>query len=164
MKKFAIIGMVISIAFIIVGVLVISGELGGNTNWSATPSYQYDFGAASFGGDFYTYVNNNAYFAGRNAAKTADNLMQLGKLFKNVFGIGFIGMGALSFCYFGIMACKKTESKAVEIATVKEPQSVYCSNGTGWHYICGRQNADYISTCVCGMSQREAKTAANSIQ
>lgn len=59
-KTFALIGMIISLAIVVCGVLTISGELGGNAHYASGASYLYDSGYASFGADFYTYVSNNA--------------------------------------------------------------------------------------------------------
>ncbi len=112
-KRFATIGMIVSILIVLMGILVISGAFGGDGDYpGSAPSY-YDSGYASFGGDFYTYVNNNAGEAASAARTTARNLDTLNDLAKNVCGIFLMGFGLMGLCAFGIVRCSYTAPVAV---------------------------------------------------
>lgn len=102
-KLFAILGMLISVAVLICGILTLSGEMGGNTSHPGSAPYSYDSGYATFGGDFYTFVNNNAAEAAAGAYTAANNLQDVAELLKNVCGIFLMGFGAMGFCLFGIL-------------------------------------------------------------
>ena len=104
-KTYATIGMIVSVLIVLMGILVISGAFGGNGDSpSSAPSY-YDSGYASFGGDFYTYVNNNAGEAASAARTTARNVDYLSTLLKNACGIFLMGFGLMGACAFGIVRC-----------------------------------------------------------
>ena len=116
-KTFALIGMIISLAIVVCGVLTISGELGGNAHYASGASYLYDSGYASFGADFYTYVSNNAAEAADAASTVASNVRSVAQLQKNVFGIFLMGFGLLGFCFFGMA---HAECKAI-VAAAEQP-------------------------------------------
>ena len=101
-KTFAIIGVVGGAILIFLGILVMSGALGGDTSYASGSSYLYDSGYASFGADFYTYVSNNAAEAASAARTTAENLRGIAELLKNVGGIFLMGFGLFMVCFFGM--------------------------------------------------------------
>lgn len=128
-KVFAIIGMVVSAIVILMGLLTMTGALGDTGNYPSGASYLYDTGYASFGGDFYSYVNNNAAEAASAAATTANNVRKLCELLSVVSGVFLMGFGAMGLCFFGIQFCgcgcgcgKKEEQTepAIEAAEVPE--------------------------------------------
>ena len=129
-KLFATIGMIVSAIVILMGLLAMTGALGGDANYPSGASYLYDTGYASFGGDFYSYVNNNAAEAASAAATTANNVRKLCELLSTVSGIFLMGFGAMGLCFFGIQfcgcgcGCGKKEEQAVPAApeAVEEPQ------------------------------------------
>lgn len=122
-KTFAKIGMVFCAIIAIMGALILCGAMGGNTQDSYS-TYGYTSGKASFGADFYTYVNNNAYRAASAAEVTADNLNEIGMLLRWSLGILVLGIGAIGACGFGIICCgcDKTElpNEAGKAAAVSE--------------------------------------------
>lgn len=121
-KFFAIIGMLFCCAVIYVGVQYLNGSnqliggisIGGNyvsspNSSSSAPSY-YDSGYASFGGDFYSYVNNNAAEAAKAARTIASNQIQLfeqqsrfEKTTRQFFGFFLITLGGIGVCLFGVL-------------------------------------------------------------
>lgn len=109
-KTYAKIGMVSCAIIAIMGLLILCGAMGGNTQ-DSYGSFGYTNGKASFGADFYTYVNNNAYRAASAAEVTADNLNEIGTLLRLSLGILVLGIGAVGACGFGIVYCdcEKTE-------------------------------------------------------
>ena len=126
-KLYATLGMIFSAVIVLMGILVICGALGGDASYAnSAPSY-YDSGYATFGGDFYTYVNNNAGEAASASRTAANNLLDLCVLLKNVCGISMMGFGLMGVCLFGILRCKyddkKTEAEVVpaESDPVAEP-------------------------------------------
>ena len=114
MKKiFSIAGMVVSCVIILLGIMVMAGELTNGYDYYSTAGYSYDSGAASFGGDFYTFVNNNAYEAAAAAQATSRNV---GNLIRNVdliAGILLMGMGAFGLLGFGVVFAGTREPKFV---------------------------------------------------
>lgn len=108
-KTFSTIGMIVSALIVITGILTISGVFGGDEDY---PPYYYDCGYASFGGDFYSYVNNNA-------AKAARNVVGLVSFTRSISGISMICVGLLSLCYFGMA---HSECAPVQKKDSREPQ------------------------------------------
>lgn len=123
-KTFCSIGIIVSAAIILIGILTVSGALGGNTNSASTASYLYDSGYASFGADFYTYVTNNAEEAASASRTVAGNLTEIAKLLKNVIGFGLICFGVLSGCAFGIAATCGSKPKQKTENTQPEKENI----------------------------------------
>lgn len=121
-KVFAIVGMVVSGLVILMGLLAMGGSLGGNGDFPSGTSYLYDSGYASFGGDFYSYVNNNAAEAADAAATTARNVRELCELMRTVSGGFLMGFGAMGLCYFGIQFCDEKKKMAVAPAAAAIPE------------------------------------------
>jgi len=114
---FALIGVVISAALVLAGFLTMGGALGGETGIPGSAPYSYDSGYATFGGDFYTFVNNNAGEAASGARMAASNLDDIAQLLRNTCGIVLMGLGFFGLCHFGmvgtdLMAAVKAESAA----------------------------------------------------
>ncbi len=105
-KTFAVVGMVISVIVVLWGILVFTGSY----DYASTPSWSYDYGYASFGGDFYSYVNNNAAYA-------AYNVRALGSMIEKIGGIVLISLGLLSFCYFGMAEVSLSKEREMVTAT-----------------------------------------------
>lgn len=147
----ATIGMVVCALFVIVGLLCTFGVFGGSVSlaksydsdyvydgaFSDSKSY-YDTGYASFGGDAYTYMSNNAAAAAEAAAsaaraaaetfeaaeaaataaaKAANNIASIWSLISIVSGLLMIGIGMFGVCYFAIIRCDCTIEKTDEIVT-----------------------------------------------
>ena len=125
-RVYAIIGMVMGLLLVLSGLLTTMGVMGGKTSYATSAPYSYDNGYASFGGDFYTYVNNNAAEAARAARVAADNLNNLGKLAKNVCGFFLIGFGVMEFCVFGILYADCKEQFSVPSSPKEEPAESSC--------------------------------------
>lgn len=100
-KAFSLIGIIVSALIVIAGILTMSGVFGG---YGSSVSYIYDFGYASFGADFYSYVNNNA-------ARASYTLINLIHFMRVVSGIFMICIGLLSLCHFGIARSECTAAK-----------------------------------------------------
>lgn len=105
-RIYATIGMVISAVIIFMGLLAMTGALGGEPHYADSASYLYDTGYASFGGDFYTYVNNNAAEAADAAYAVAANIREVSSLLKSVCGVFLMGFGAFGLCHFGMIRCE----------------------------------------------------------
>ena len=88
------IGMIVSACLVVFGLLTLVGAIDGGVpiNGSIITDSN-DGGFASFGTDFYTYVNNNSASAALYAVRTY-------ALLRITSGFMFIGFGALSFCFF----------------------------------------------------------------
>ncbi len=122
-KHYAVCGLIIGTIVVILGTLVTSGAIGGNTVTApAAPSLSilYKSGYASFGADFYTYVTNNAQAAADASRTIADNQNVIYGFLRSAFGIALIVFGLFMNCLFG---CKYAEAKA-EKNTTKEAASV----------------------------------------
>ena len=121
-KYYAVCGLIIGTIVVILGTLVTSGAIGGNTVTATTSpsSILYSSGYASFGADFYTYVTNNAQEAASAARTIADNQNVIYGFLRSAFGIALIVFGLFMNCLFG---CKYAEAKA-EKNTTKEAASV----------------------------------------
>lgn len=119
MKKFfCIAGMLVGVAFLIVGIYMLTG-VGESFSYSRTPDYQ-------FGADYYT----EQYAATRNAS---DNIVSVGKLLSREFetGMQVLGLVVMCFgagviCYFG---CKISEKSG----TVKRDDSYAYLENVGMH-------------------------------
>ena len=123
-KTYALIGMIVSLAIVLCGILTISGTLGGDAHYASGASYLYDSGYASFGADFYTYVSNNAAEAADAASTVASNVRSVAELQKNVFGIFLMGFGLMGFCFFGMASaeCKAAAAPAPVPADAPEQE------------------------------------------
>ncbi len=103
-KTLSVIGLIIGLAFVIVGILSVSGGLDGSSYYSMSASYEYDSGYASFGADYYTYsVNNTAEIA--YAARTIANFL----------GLSSILFGLMVMCGFGIVLSSCTQKSGTNI-------------------------------------------------
>ena len=112
-KKMALAGAINSAMMIIVGILFLLGVFGGAGSYpSGAPSY-YESGYASFGADFYTYVNNNAAETASATYRAAANLKSIGEIIKNFCGISLIGLGNMGVCLFTILQYDGIEEKKV---------------------------------------------------
>ena len=124
-KTFATAGMSVSALIVLLGILVIAGAMGGDTSYPGMAPYSYDSGYASFGGDFYTYVNNNAAEAASGARTAAANLEDIAELLKNVCGVFLMGFGLMGVCFFGMARCgcqdKKNEEVPAELPAAEMP-------------------------------------------
>ncbi len=114
MKKIlSIVGMVSGAFIIIIGLLTLFGAFGvaDSTSYSY---YKYDHGYASFGGDYYTYSSNNAYYAATAANAASQNIMDMAHMIQLSSGLLFVGLGTAILCAFGIMFAgyKKNDENA----------------------------------------------------
>lgn len=109
-KAFSTAGMIVSALIVIAGILAMSEVFGGGASYVP---YLYDSGYASFGGDFYSYVNNNAALAAQNVR----NLLYFAT---TISGIFMICIGLLGVCYFGVARSECTPR--TKKAPVSEPQ------------------------------------------
>lgn len=107
-KTFSLVGMIVSALIVITGILTISGVFGG---YGSSVSYIYDSGYASFGADFYSYVNNNA----ARASYTLINLIHFARVISGIF---MICIGLLSLCHFGMA---RSECAAAQKKNLCEP-------------------------------------------
>ena len=117
-KVFSIIGMVVGLAFVIVGIVAMSGGFGDETRGPSAPSYTYDYGYAQFGSDYYSYSNNNAAKAANNASAAAANTQIIAEFLEVFMGLSSMLFGFVIICAFGIVfaSCiKKTEPCAVNV-------------------------------------------------
>ena len=126
-KSYSVFGMIIGILIAILGVLVISGSLGGDTSYASSAPYSYDSGYATFGAEFYTFVSNNAGEAASASRTAANNLDDIAELLKNALGIFLIGFGLMGFCFFGISF---SEAKAALLKTSEVAAPAECDNET----------------------------------
>ena len=122
-KTFTTIGMICSAVIFLMGILVMTGAMGGDASGASSASYLYDSGYASFGADFYTYVSNNAAEAASAARTIAGNLKNLSELLKNGLGLLLIAFGMFGVCHFGVLRCDCVEPAA--------PASKESANPTG---------------------------------
>jgi hypothetical protein len=108
--------------------------MGGDTGYRNSASYTYDSGYASFGADFYSFVNNNAAEAADGAQKAASNLNEIANLLKNVFGIITIGFGLIAFCVFGMIWAgtekpEKVNKNIADVPTAEVTEEQESGNG-----------------------------------
>ena len=120
-KTMSLIGIIISALLIVAGVLFMTGAFGGDGGYPSSATSYYDSGYANFGGDFYSYVNNNTAEAADAAYRTAVNVKNIGELLKNFCGILLMGMGAMGICFFSVLGCEKKEKNCGHAAPVSVP-------------------------------------------
>ena len=113
-QTFATLGMVFSAVLVLCSILVFIGVMGGEASYPGSAPYSYDSGYATFGGDFYTYVSNNAAEAASASRTAANNVRELCDLMKNVCGLFLLGFGLLGFCHFGIVFCDCRKNETAE--------------------------------------------------
>ncbi len=99
-KAFSIIGMVVGGVVAVLGILLATGVIGGETTTANSAGYLYPSGFAKFGADFYNYVSNNAYEAAIGSRVAANNLDEIFEMLKLVLGIFLTGFGAGMLCLF----------------------------------------------------------------
>lgn len=146
-KAMAILGIVVSVAIIVSGALLMTGNFtepwgvlysSNNTDLPTDQDdlsiYLYDNGYATFGGDFFTYVNNNAARAAQAAERAAESSSDAAEaswkikgvadstlhLIETAFGLLLISMGAIGVCGFGIVCCNCEKGKKKLAATDTE--------------------------------------------
>ena len=114
-KQLLILGMVAGIVFAIIGLLAMSGALGGNTDTPKGATYPYDSGYAIFGGDYYTYSVNNSAEAAEGAFVAANNIGELTHFLRLFFGIITMLLGATASCGCGIAFFSSTATISSDI-------------------------------------------------
>jgi hypothetical protein len=102
-KTFFIMGMAVSLVIVLLGLLVITGAITDKPSFASDAPYSYSSGYASFGGDAYTYMSNNAQEAASAARTVASNQRDIFELIQTVSGILLMGFGLLGFCHFAIL-------------------------------------------------------------
>ncbi len=115
-KTLSVVGLIIGLAFVVVGILSVSGVLGGDTSYPSSAPYTYDSGYASFGADYYTYSVNNSAEAASAARTAAYNIGNVSDFLLTFFGLSSILFGLMVMCGFGIVlsSCtKKSEKKII---------------------------------------------------
>ena len=95
-----ILGIVIGLVIIVLGICTIKGKFGGNADIADSPSLSFDYGYATFGADFYTYLNNNSAYTAIGSQQTAYNLYTISKLLREVLGILLMAFGGFTVCLF----------------------------------------------------------------
>ena len=123
-KVLSIVGMVVGLAFIVVGILSMTGALGGDTTIPNSAPYYYDSGYAQFGADYYSYSVNNAAEAASAARTTAYNLDDIAQFLLVFLGITSILFGLMVMCGFGIVlsTCFPTDAASIpEKTTTSAP-------------------------------------------
>lgn len=124
-KYYAVCGMIVGSILVLMGILAMSGALGGNmTLASGSSSILYSSGYASFGADFYTYVTNNAEEAASASRTVAVNLVGIAGFLKTALGLLMMAFGLFMNCFFGIrLAETKAEAKRSEpAAPARKPE------------------------------------------
>ena len=122
-KILSLVGMVMGLAFVLIGILSLCGALGGDTSSPGSAPYSYDSGYAVFGADYYTYSVNNsaeAASAARTAASNLDDIADFLKVFCGLFSMCF---GAVIVCCFGIYRAGLKETAIKVTAGSDLPES-----------------------------------------
>ncbi len=121
-KTLSLVGMIVGFVFVLVGILSLSGALGGNTSYPGSAPYSYDSGYATFGADYYTYTVNNGAETASAARTTASNLGDIADFLKVFCGLFSMCFGAVIVCCFGIYRAglKEAEIKVAVEETVAE--------------------------------------------
>lgn len=114
-KASSILGLVTSIVLAVIGLLILF-EVFGGSHGSLVYPYNYDYGYATFGADFYNYVSNNAAYSAKGTVAVYHTLSSLNDLLRNAFGFLFIGIGLFGVCHFAPQIEKKT-NKTTEIVS-----------------------------------------------
>lgn len=121
-KRFSLIGMCISLAIVILGVILL---LSVSSDYPHFPDTTIkDNGFATFGSDFYTYVNNNAAIAASATRAIAYNQINFMDILESIHTTGaflLIAFGALGFCFFGTFGFCGCESAGKEEQEAKQP-------------------------------------------
>lgn len=115
-KKFKTLGILVSIGMIIFGILVLTGEFTPSLSYPGTASSTYDSGYAVFGADFYNYVCNNSAEAAAAARAAAYNTTDIVHIISDGFGVSFIALGLLAFCFFGMMPVGAIKVEGISVA------------------------------------------------
>lgn len=122
MKKiFPLVGMIVGLAFVLVGILSFTGFSRYPVYGSSAP-YSYDSGFAQFGADYYSYSVNNsaeAASAARAAAANAANTFHFLKMF---CGCASILFGLIVVCGFGLLFF--SEDKSASKCTTSAPTTI----------------------------------------
>lgn len=107
-KAFSIIGILVGIAFILVGIMSMSGAFSGSSTYP-DGSFLFDSGYAEFGADYYTYSVNNTAEAAEAARAAAYNVIDVTDFLASFCGIFSILFGILVICAFGVVlgCCNK---------------------------------------------------------
>ena len=108
-KASKIMGLVVSAIIVVIGIIILFGGFTGDNYYSSASNYNYDYGYATFGADFYNYVSNNAAYAAYNTSKVAAYVQDLTDLMEVAFGFAFIFAGLLGICKFAVKE-EKTEN------------------------------------------------------
>lgn len=125
MKKiFSIIGIIVGFAFVVVGILSMTGALGGDVSYPSNAPAFYDSGYATFGADYYTYSVNNSAEAASGARAAAYNIGDIAFYLTMFCGIASILFGLVIACGFGIVfASCKDDNFAIAVKNV-DPEIV----------------------------------------
>ena len=125
-KTLSLVGIIVGFVFVLVGILSLSGSLGGNTSYPDTAPYLYDSGYATFGADYYTYSVNNAAEAASAARTIATNLDDIADFLKIFCGLFSMCFGAAIVCCFGIyrVGLNEAEIKVKAEAATTEANKV----------------------------------------
>jgi len=107
-KKLSIVGMIFGVALVFVGILTLSGALGGDPSYPSFATPPYDSGYALFSSDYSTYSVNNsaeAASAARAAAYTiahvAEFLTTFLGIMSTLLGLAVGGFSGIVFVYSG---------------------------------------------------------------
>lgn len=168
MKKFALMGMVLSILICVFGAIVFFSKAPNeeaNLSWYDTT--YLDSGFTAFGGDFYTYVNNNTAQAAEALMASVRNqydiVTQISKSCAAVSkagGVLLLALGMLGFCGFGIVYNVPEKPpyatySATESIIVKPSSDEQQADAGEWQCTCGRVHKNYVSSCSCGVNKRD---------
>ena len=123
-KNCSIAGMICGLLAVILGIVILAGGLGGETNsaYVPYPASSYDKGFASFGADFYTYVVNNSAEAASASSTAANNVHHLSDFIKTVFGALTIAFGLFTVCLFGTKYAECVPAEAAPEKAAKTPE------------------------------------------
>ena len=100
-QKFVKMGIFIGVVIVAFGLYFYTQTTNEPLSSGTGSSYLYDDGYASFGGDFYTYVNNNTAGAAIAARATAQNVESLYTMIGKIASIFTICFGGATICLFG---------------------------------------------------------------
>ena len=114
-KTLSVVGLIIGLAFVVVGILSVSRALGGDASYPSSAPYMYDSGYASFGADYYTYSVNNSAEAASAARTAAYNIVCVSDFLLTFFGLSSMLFGLMVMCGFGIVlsSCAKKSEKNI---------------------------------------------------
>lgn len=136
MKKVsAFMGLGAGVLAILIGILILSGSIGGNTSYYAYSESisTYDSGRTTFGADFYTYVNNNAANAVTAIKNTnhavegvGESLEDLFHLVRAIGGWGILLFGLfITFLFAGKLPEKAPAAVYAPVTAPVQPVPVY---------------------------------------